>query len=147
MNWSELNLSYDTQKLLEDLIDRKEKWDRLKKSQLFYLMAAAGLCLLFARTFYLNMMLGSGGNTIAMLDILLSNKSVLFTFIASVAAIIYVRNEVNKVEKAKKKYESLREEAIDKLDSSWLRNVKSETREHVSAYMKVKHDINIVYKS
>jgi hypothetical protein len=147
VNWSELNLSEDTKKMLEDLIERKKKWERRKKVRFFCFALTTGLCYFFAYTFYLNIMLGSGGNVMAMLDMIFSYRQVTFSFLASILSIMVARNEVNKAEKAKKKYENLREEAIDKLDSSWLRNVKSETREQVSKFMKVQYDINLVYKS
>ncbi|MBD0381391.1 DUF2663 family protein [Paenibacillus sedimenti] len=147
MNWSEFNLSGDTQKLIEELIERKDKWDKLKNLRGFYFLVTAGICFIFAYAFYRHILVVSGGNVMAMLGILLGNKYVLFSLLLSIAAAVFTRNVLTKVEKAKKKYESLREETIDKLEYSWHINMSSENRGQLSAYMKTKYDINLRYKS
>ncbi|MFD0694657.1 DUF2663 family protein [Paenibacillus sp. GCM10027628] len=147
MNWSELDLSGDTQKLLEELIERKEKWDKLKKLRSFYFVITGVICFIFAFAFNRNIMVGSNGNVMAMLGLLLANRYVLLSLLLSIASAMFMRNVITKVEKAKKKYESLREETIDKLEYSWKINMTSSTKDQISRAMKKIYDINLVYKS
>ncbi|NOV01206.1 DUF2663 family protein [Paenibacillus planticolens] len=147
MKQPELNLSDDTMKLLEKLKDRKKDWDKLKRTQVIFIVLTGVLILYFTFTFYQKVLLVSGGNALAILNLLTSNKLLSGSLLASISFFMFTRNRVARIEKAKSKYENLRMEAIDKLDASWLKDVKSEARDQISSFLDKEHDINIVYKS
>lgn len=147
MNWSELNLTDNTCKLLDELRDRKEKWDRLQAALPVYVIMTAGMGLFFVLFFYRYVMAGSAGNVMAILDMFISNPYVLYSLLGCISFLMFTRNLMNRIEKAKNKYEQLRVETIDKLDGSWLKSVESETIDQISIFLKKEYDINVVYKS
>ncbi|SDN20345.1 Protein of unknown function [Paenibacillus sp. yr247] len=145
--WPDLNLSDDTIKLLYKLRDRKRKWDNIKYTQPFFAILTSGLILYFIISFYRKVLLVSGGNALAILDLLISNTLLSGSLLACISLFLFTRNRVTRMEKAKTKYENLRMETIEKLDASWLRDVKSEARDQISTFLHNEYDINIVYKS
>lgn len=147
MQWPELNLSDDAIKILYKLRDRKQEWDKLKDTQPLFVILTGGLILYFIISFYREVLLVSGGNALAILDLLISNKLLSGSLLACISLFLFTRNRVTRIEKAKAKYENLRMEVIDKLDASWLKDVKSESRDQISSFLHNEYDINIVYKS
>ncbi|MDQ0873945.1 hypothetical protein QFZ77_002604 [Paenibacillus sp. V4I3] len=147
MQWPELNLSDDAIKILYKLRDRKQEWDKLKDTQPLFAILTGGLILYFIISFYRKVMIVSGGNALAILDLLISNKLLSGSLLACISLFLFTRNRVTRIEKAKTKYENLRMEVIEKLDASWLKDVKSESRDQISSFLHNEYDINIVYKS
>lgn len=147
MQWPELNLSDDATKILYKLRDRKQEWDKLKDTQPLFAILTGGLILYFIISFYRKVILVSGGNALAILDLLISNKLLSGSLLACISLFLFTRNRVTRIEKAKTKYENLRMEVIEKLDASWLKDVKSESRDQISSFLHNEYDINIVYKS
>ncbi|KRF41827.1 DUF2663 family protein [Paenibacillus sp. Soil787] len=147
MQWPELNLSDDAIKILYKLRDRKQEWDKLKDTQPLFAILSGGLILYFIISFYRKVILVSGGNALAILDLFISNKLLSGSLLACISLFLFTRNRVTRIEKAKSKYENLRIEVIEKLDASWLKDVKSESRDQISSFLHNEYDINIVYKS
>ncbi|MDF2645918.1 MAG: hypothetical protein K0Q73_1723 [Paenibacillus sp.] len=147
MQWPELNLSDDAIKILYKLRDRKQEWDKLKDTQPLFAILTGGLILYFIISFYRKVLLVSGSNALAILDLLISNRLLSGSLLACISLFLFTRNRVTRIEKAKSKYENLRMEVIDKLDASWLKDVKSESRDQISSFLHNEYDINIVYKS
>lgn len=147
MPWPELNLSDDTINLLYKLRDRKQEWDKLKNTQPLYAILTGGLIIYFIISFYRKVLLTSGGNALAILDLVVSNTLLSGSLLACISLFLFTRNRVTRIEKAKTKYENLRMETIEKLDASWLKDVKSEARDQISSFLHNEYDINIVYKS
>ncbi|OPH48860.1 hypothetical protein BC351_38085 [Paenibacillus ferrarius] len=145
--WPELNLSDDASKLLVELRDRKNKWDKLKATQPIYAILTAVFILYFLITFYRKVLLPSGGNALSILDLVISNSLLSGSLLACISLFLFTRNRVMQIEKAKTKYENLRIETIEKLDTSWLKDVKSEARDQISSFLYDEYDINIVFKS
>lgn len=147
MQWPELNLSDDAIKILYKLRDRKQEWDKLKDTQPIFSILTACLILYFIYVFYQKVLLTSGGNALSILDLLISNKFLSGSLLACISLFLFTRNRVTRIEKAKTKYEDLRKEVIEKLDASWLKDVKSESRDQISSFLDNEYGINIVYKS
>lgn len=147
MKWPELNLSSDATRMIEKLIEKKHDWDKLKKTQWIFAVLTGGVIFYFIITFYQKVLLTSGGNALAILDHLTSNKLLSGSLMAGITLFIFTRNRVARIEKAKSKYEDLRKETIEKLDASWLKDMKSEARDQISGFLDQEYDINIVYKS
>jgi hypothetical protein len=147
MQWPELNLSDDATKMLYKLRDRKQEWDKLKNTQPLFAILTGGLILYFMISFYRKVIVVSGGNALAILDLLISNKLLTVSLLACISLFLFTQNRVSRIEKAKTKYENLRIEVIEKFDASWLKDVKSESRDQISSFLDNEYDINIVYKS
>ena len=96
---------------------------------------------------YRHVIVRSGGNALLILELLISNKLLCGLLLACITLFLYTSNRAGETEKAKSKYENLRIEAIERLDASWLKDVKSESRDQISSFLSEKFDINIVYKS
>ncbi|WP_261302028.1 YpbF family protein [Paenibacillus andongensis] len=147
MQWPELNLSDDATKILHKLRDRKQEWDKLKNTQPLFAILTGGLILYFIISFYRKVIVVSGGNALAILDLLISNKLLSGSLLVCISLFLFTQNRVSRIEKAKTKYENLRIEVIEKFDASWLKDVKSESRDQISSFLDNEYDINIVYKS
>ncbi|MNW00232.1 hypothetical protein D3C71_1956950 [compost metagenome] len=89
----------------------------------------------------------SGGNALLVLELIIANKLLCFILLVCVSLFLFTSNRAREIEKAKGKYEDLRIEVIERLDASWLKDVKSESRDQISSFLSKEFDINIVYKS
>lgn len=142
-----INVSDDTEAMLKELQERKQKWDKLKQIQpILSIMTGAILLFVFYMLFR-HVIIRSGGNALLILELLISNKLLCGLLLACISLFLYTSNRAGETEKAKSKYEDLRIEAIERLDASWLKDVKSESRDQISSFLSEKFDINIVYKS
>ncbi|WP_187274043.1 DUF2663 family protein [Paenibacillus sp. N3.4] len=147
MHWPELNLSDDTIGLLKELQERKQKWDKLKSQQPLYAILTGGLGFFCMVSFYKQVLVNSDGNAMKMIDLLISNTYLCYMILVCISLFVFTRNRMTQTEKAKTKYENLRMETIDRLDASWLCDVKSESRDQISSFLQKEYDINVIYKS
>lgn len=142
-----INVSDDTEIVLKELQERKLKWDQLKKRQPMLSIATGAVLLLVVYLLYQQVIVRSSGNAILILDLLISNKLLCSLLLACISLFLYASNRSREMEKAKSKYEDLRIETIERLEASWLKDVKSEARDQISSFLSKEHDINIVYKN
>ncbi|KRE70064.1 DUF2663 family protein [Paenibacillus sp. Soil750] len=142
-----INVSDDTEVLLKELQERKMKWDNMKKMQPILSIATGAILLIVIYMLYRQVIVRSSGNAILILDLLISNKLLCGLLLACITLFLYASNRSRETEKAKSKYEDLRIEAIERLEASWLKDVKSEARDQISSFLSKEHDINIVYKN
>ncbi|OAS21168.1 DUF2663 family protein [Paenibacillus oryzisoli] len=142
-----INVSDDTEVVLKELQERKMKWDYMKKRQPMLSIATGAVLLLVVYLLYQQVIVRSGGNAILILDLLISNKLLCGLLLACISLFLYASNRSREMEKAKSKYEDLRIETIERLEASWLKDVKSEARDQISSFLSKEHDINIVYKN
>jgi type III secretory pathway component EscU len=142
----ELSISEDAQKMLNTLEERKQKMDNLKKRRdclfifLFLLITA------FIVYFYLTTFSSTTNTPLSLLNKLTENSLNMFLLIAVVTLYTYSIQYAGKAEKAKKKYEDLRVEVIDRLYSTWIKTKHSDMRDEISRNMNDK-GINVRYKS
>ncbi|CAN7661852.1 DUF2663 family protein [Paenibacillus sp. LjRoot153] len=142
-----INVSDDTEVMLKELQERKQKWDKLKQIQPILSIMTGAILLIVIYLLYRQVIVRSGGNAIMILDLLISNKLLCGLLLACISLFLYASNQSRETEKAKSKYEDLRIEAIERLEASWLKDVKSEARDQISSFLSKEHDINIVYKN
>lgn len=147
MKWDEMDISEDAKMLLDELLQRKRKWDRLKSDLLFAHAASAISFGFFGLVFYQRIIRHAGGQVLDMLSRFSDQPIVLLLLIVTGACLALARSIANKTEEAKEKYEALRKETIDKFKSDWQKNLKSEARDVISKHMYNEHDINLTYKS
>lgn len=142
-----INVSEDTEVMLKELQDRKKTWDNMKKRQPILSIATGVILLIAIYMLYQQVIVRSSGNAIMILDLLISNKLLCSLLLVCITLFLYASNRSRETEKAKSKYEDLRIEAIERLEASWLKDVKSEARDQISSFLSKEHDINIVYKN
>lgn len=142
-----INVSDDTEAILIELQERKVKWDNLKKMQPILSIATGGILLFVLFLLYRHVIMRSGGNALLVLELIIANKLLCFILLVCVSLFLFTSNRAREIEKAKGKYEDLRIEVIERLDASWLKDVKSESRDQISSFLSKEFDINIVYKS
>ncbi|KRF03719.1 hypothetical protein ASG89_02870 [Paenibacillus sp. Soil766] len=142
-----INVSDDTELMLKELQERKQKWDKLKQFQPILSITTGASLLIVIYLLYRQVIVRSGGNAIMILDLLISNKLLCSLLLACISLFLYASNRSREMEKAKSKYEDLRIEAIERLEASWLKDVKSEARDQISSFLSKEYDINIVYKN
>ncbi|NQX62057.1 DUF2663 family protein [Paenibacillus qinlingensis] len=142
-----INVSDDTETLLKELQERKQKWDKLKQIQPILSIATGAILLFVIYMLYQQVIVRASGNAILILDLLISNKLLCSLLLACISLFLYASNRSRETEKAKGKYEDLRIEAIERLEASWLKDVKSEARDQISSFLSKEFDINIVYKN
>ncbi|WNR43314.1 DUF2663 family protein [Paenibacillus roseipurpureus] len=140
-------LSEDSQVMLKELSERKEKLDRLKRLQPLLSILAGGTLLGVIYLFHRLVIMKAGGNAMVILDMLISNRWLCALMLVCLSLFLYASSRSKETDKAKSKYEDLRTEVIERFDASWLRDLKSEVRDHVSRYLSSEFDINIRYKS
>ncbi|OCT11782.1 hypothetical protein A8709_28335 [Paenibacillus pectinilyticus] len=142
-----INVSEDTEVMLRELQDRKKKWDKLKMRQPYLSIVTAAILLGVIYMLYRDVLVRSGGNALVILDLLISNKLLCGMLLAGISLFMYTSNRAGETEKAKGKYEDLRIEAVERLEASWLKDVKSEARDQISSFLSNLDDINIRYKN
>nr|WP_246320445.1 DUF2663 family protein [Paenibacillus qinlingensis] len=132
---------------MKELQERKQKWDKLKQIQPILSIATGAILLFVIYMLYQQVIVRASGNAILILDLLISNKLLCSLLLACISLFLYASNRSRETEKAKGKYEDLRIEAIERLEASWLKDVKSEARDQISSFLSKEFDINIVYKN
>ncbi|WP_019533717.1 DUF2663 family protein [Paenibacillus ginsengihumi] len=147
MIWTEMDVSEDTKKLLNELVARKKKLDRYAKLRalLAYLALLGSTATVVY--FYKAILIPSGGNIMRMLGALAgSSANVLLVFLA--AFLFYLMNYYSKkYDKQKAKYESLREEAVDHLRGPSIAARLTDDKDKISGFLQQTYKINVTYKS
>jgi Sec-independent protein secretion pathway component TatC len=139
-------LSEDTQKMLHTLEERKATMDILKKrrDRLFiFLFLLITTCIVY---FYLTTFSSATHSPLSILNKLTENSLNMFFILAAISLYTYSIQFAKKTEKAKKKYEDLRVEVIERLYSTWIKTQHSDMRDEISRYLNDK-GINVRYKS
>jgi hypothetical protein len=146
MSRNELSISEDTQKILQTLEERKDKMDTLKKRRDRMFIFSFLLIATFIVYFYLTTLSSASNNPLGILNNLVENSLNMFFLLAVITLYTYSIQYARKAEKAKKKYEDLRVEVIDRLYSTWIKTKNSDVRDEISRDMAGK-GINVRYKT
>ncbi|CAM3274769.1 DUF2663 domain-containing protein [Paenibacillus lupini] len=143
MAWRE-QVPSDAKITFDKLIDRKKKLDTNKSRA----AACALLCLfcflLFAVAYY-KFIGTSNGSFASLFEGIMNSSFLIFLIAVFIVSFVYLYVLAKEIDKAKKKYETLRNETIDKFDTTWLKSINFETRNEISLEMNT-YDINIDYK-
>ncbi|GLX67753.1 DUF2663 family protein [Paenibacillus glycanilyticus] len=143
MAWREL-IPNDAKKTLDTLIDRKRKLETFKSRAAFCALLCLFCFLLFAIAYYRN--IGTlHGSFASLYEGIVGSSFLLFLLSVFIVSFVYLYVLAKEIDKAKKKYDTLREETIDKFDTTWLKSINFETRSEISIEMN-SYDINIDYK-
>ncbi|MCK9860284.1 DUF2663 family protein [Paenibacillus sp. ATY16] len=143
MAWREL-VPNDARKTFETLIDRKRKWENCKSRAVFCALLCLFCFLMFGIVYFRN--IGTIHGSFAKLyESIMSSSFLIFLLAVFIVSFVYLYWLAKEIDKAKKKYETLRIETVDKFDTTWLKSINFETRSEISIEMN-SYDINIDYK-
>jgi hypothetical protein len=147
MIWHELDLSDDAKKTLDEIMERKKKLDDLVRNMNWHYFITLGSLVLFIFSFYNSIIRDSNGIVLDMIAKMSGNFLVLSFLVLFITFYAFTRNVTKKVTTAKSKLEALRVETIDRFKADWQKNMKSETRDAISAEMMEVCNVNLTFKS
>jgi heme/copper-type cytochrome/quinol oxidase subunit 2 len=146
--WQELKLSEEEIIILETLGKRKEKLDKLENLMLvvkilYFLVLIVTLALL-----YRIMNVPEERSLVYLIYSLKIHSEFIWIVIISIIFLQISQSALKvKIDKQKDKYESLRVETVDLLNTTWIWRMNLDTREKIAKIMKEKYDVNVFYKS
>ncbi|ACS99829.1 hypothetical protein Pjdr2_1152 [Paenibacillus sp. JDR-2] len=85
------------------------------------------------------------GSFASLYESIMNSSFLVFLLAVFIVSFVYLYWLAKEIDKAKKKYETLRIETVDKFDTTWLKSINFETRSEISIEMN-SYDINIDYK-
>ncbi|AZB43368.1 DUF2663 family protein [Bacillus sp. FJAT-42376] len=136
-----------TKKMLQGLVEKKRKFDRLKQKVLTFQLAAFVCVLAFMLYFYKAVVLTSDNSLSKVLSQFV-NESFHLYFLVAIAGIyataLYFKK---KEEKAEAEFHTLRCEVIRKSGELWPQPYHWKKRTAVFQIMKSEFDINLFYES
>jgi heme/copper-type cytochrome/quinol oxidase subunit 2 len=146
--WQELNLSDEESIILDTLRKRKEKLDKLENLMLVVKILYFVVLFVTLALLYRIMSLPEERGFIYLIDSLKIHSESIWIVIISIIILQTYQSALNKkIKKQKDKYESLRIETIDLMNTTWIWRMNLDTREKIAKIMKEKFDVNVVYKS
>ncbi|UUZ79576.1 YpbF family protein [Paenibacillus sp. P26] len=147
MDWSDVEATDVTKALIEELVERKQKLDRINRYKNAALIVSSVTLLIIV--YYLFRMTHLPGNNDMMrsLHVVTGSHSNLVLFTSWIALYAVTLNLIQMHTKHKAKYEALRTEAIDYMLSPWIKTKSSTQKDLIAAKLKKLHNININYKN
>ncbi|MDT8860050.1 YpbF family protein [Alkalihalobacillus sp. MEB130] len=132
--------------MLEELVSRKEKFEKMEKAKMrwsFFAMGCAALFLLFGSRAITSQQVSLNTN---ILSAVIGHPAVFLLMILLSIGFIQLRYFVKKAKKAEKEFDELREEMIDRSSELWEKDSDWKAREALYSYIKKEHDINLYHK-
>ncbi|QHT61830.1 DUF2663 family protein [Paenibacillus lycopersici] len=146
MPWQD-HVSADVVSTIKKLKDRKKTLNRFKASYTVFTMFTYALSLLLLFSIYQQLSrIGNKSNLMEFVGTIAGNRSFLLVFVLSICGHTYQRYLKGQYETAKKKYEALRHETIDWMQTTWWKSMSSDLKDEISDEMNG-DDINISYKN
>lgn len=146
MVWNQLDVSEDTRKMLNELVVRKKKMERLKLLKNGFSWITMLACLYFAYYFYIHILQPSHNDMMKVLAVLFNGGNLALLLFA-VTSFLLMNSYTKAYTKHKAKYESLRAEAIEFMYVTWVQTKNSIVKDAISKDLKETYDINLTYKS
>ncbi|MGM0845997.1 MAG: YpbF family protein [Bacillota bacterium] len=141
-DWTDLA----TKQMLHNVIEKKQKWDKLKRNHLLMLWSSVLLAFCCIYYFY-NWVIGPYSYSFeAVFSAIFSRKSHLYVFLFLVGMFGAVKVLYTKREKAEKDYHALRSEIIDRSKDLWKED-SWKKRHQVYELMKKEWGINLYHVS
>ncbi|WP_409251211.1 YpbF family protein [Bacillus sp. SCS-153A] len=135
-----------TKQMLQNVIERKQKWDRFKRVHLIILWSSVFFAFCFIYYFY-NKVIGPYSYSFeAVFSAVFSRESHLYAFLFLFGMFGAVKVLYDKKEKAEKEYHTLRSEIIDRSKDLW-KEESWKKRHQVYELMKAEWDINLYHVS
>jgi hypothetical protein len=141
-DWTDLA----TKQMLQNVIERKRKWDKVKQLHLMLLWSSVFLAFCFIYYFY-NRIIGPYSYSFeAVFSAFFSKESHLFALLLIFGMFGAVKVLYHKKEKAEKEYHALRSEIIDRSKDLWKED-SWKKRHQVYELLKKHWDINLYHVS
>ncbi|RIW28004.1 DUF2663 family protein [Bacillus salacetis] len=135
-----------TKQMLQNVIERKTKWDKFKRIHAIMLWSSVFLAFCLIYYFY-NRIIGPYSYSFeAVFSVVFSKESHLYAFLVIFGMFGAVKVLYEKKEKAEKEYQALRSEIIDRSKDLW-KEESWKKRHQVYELLKKQWDINLYHVS
>ncbi|MED3646752.1 YpbF family protein [Halalkalibacterium halodurans] len=129
--------------MIEELIVRKEKWDKLEKQLRFW--SVLGLAFLLLGIIHV-IVLTTSTHTTYLLQFISGNQTFLFVLLGVALSFFQMQFVHKKAEKAETEYEELRKELVERSVELWDTEPLWQKRNETFQHLKDTFDINLYYK-
>jgi hypothetical protein len=136
-----------TKKMLQNLIDRKKKFDKYKSRHLFSVWVTIGLISLYFCYLYVSVMKPYSYSFAEIFSVFVQNSANLYFLILTVGTYGLMILLKEKREKAEKEYHGLRCEIVDRSKDLWKKEEEWKNRHIVFEMMKKRFDINLYHEN
>lgn len=136
-----------TKKMLQKVVDKKRKFDKLKLRHLFVMWTTIFLSFFYFYYLYKVVMIPYSYSFAAMFSDFVDHTSNLYMLVIIVGLYGLMNLLREKREKAEKEYHALRCEIIDKSKDLWKKEDEWKNRHKVFEMMKKNFDINLYHES
>ncbi|WP_019242063.1 MULTISPECIES: YpbF family protein [Bacillus] len=136
-----------TKRMLQNVIDRKRKFDLLKKKHFWTTIVALVLGLLFVIYMYYLVVQPYSYSFFDMLTFFINKSNSLLYCGVVVGCYGYMLVLKKKTDKAEKEYHALRCEIVDRSKDLWKQEYAWKERHKIFLIMKEKYDINLFHEN
>ncbi|WP_210365562.1 YpbF family protein [Bacillus sp. REN3] len=136
-----------TKILLQNVVDRKRKFDRYKSQHLLSVWITIGLSSIHLYFLYLHVLKPYSYSFAEVFSMYVQNPANLYFLIFTVGAYGLMILLKEKREKAEKEYHALRCEIVDRSKDLWKKEEEWKNRHIIFQMMKKKYDINLYHES
>ncbi|AKP47628.1 MULTISPECIES: DUF2663 family protein [Bacillus] len=135
-----------TKQMLQNLIERKRKLDKLHKKQMFFLSLFFLYTFLFIYLFYKKLLIPYSDSAFQIISSFFDSRMMLLLLLAGAALLGAVKIFRDQKDKAEEEFHALRCEIIDKSKDLW-KNDAWENRHKIFEMMERKFGINLYHES
>ena len=136
-----------TKKMLNNLIDRKRKFDRFKSRHLLSVWVTIGLISVYFYYLYVTVMKPYSYSFAEIFSVYVQNSANLYFLVLTVGTYGLMILLKEKREKAEKEYHALRCEIVDRSKDLWKKEEEWKNRHLVFEMMKKTFDINLYHEN
>jgi len=136
-----------TKKMLNNLIDRKRKFDRYKSRHLLSVWITIGLITVYFYYLYITVMKPYSYSFAEIFSVYVQNSANLYFLVLTVGTYGLMILLKEKREKAEKEYHALRCEIVDRSKDLWKKEEEWKNRHVVFEIMKKTFDINLYHEN
>lgn len=136
-----------TKRMLQNVVDRKRKFEALKKKHYWTTIAALALGFFFIIYMYNFYIIPYSYSLFDMLTKFIEDTNSFLYCAASLGAYGYMLILKRKVDKAEKEYHALRCEIVDRSKDLWKQETAWKVRHHIFDTMKKEYDINLYHEN
>lgn len=133
--------------MLQNVVDRKRKYDLLKKKHLHSLWATMTIAALFLIYLYLYIVIPYSYSFYKMFGVFVGHFNHFLLLAAAAGTYGYMILVKNKMDKAEKEYQLMRCEIINKSKQLWEKEEEWKSRHKVFEMMKKNFDINLYHEN
>ncbi len=136
-----------TKKMLQNVVDRKKKYDYLKKKHLWTTIVSITLGFLLVGYLYYFFVKPYSYSFLDMVTSFFGHSQSLFYCLAVIGAYGYMLILKKKTDKAEKEYHALRCEIVDRSKDLWKHENAWRERHKIFQVMKETYDINLYHEN